>query len=168
MLMLGLHLLLGGASCACGLAAVGLVLYGHGPWALSAGQLFAGFGFAVGLLGGALHQWLNQRQHLQPAALPPEALAGLVRATVASLSASRSVAARTAPAGAAPAPIMAPERASGPVPDALATAVAVAAVPAPAPRLEPALASAITARARAVATAGSGLPRQFANSAFGT
>ena len=139
MLMLGLHLLLGGASCACGLAAVGLMLYGHGPWALSAGQLFAGVGFAVGLLGGALHQWLNQRQHLQPAALPPEALAGLVRATVVSLSASRSAAGRTAPAGAAPAP-----------------------------RLEPALGQAITAGARAMASAGPSLPHQFANSALGT
>ena len=105
MMKLGLHLMLGAASSACGLAAVGLLLYANGPWALAATQLFAGVGFVAGLFCGGLHKWTNQRQHLHSAALPPEALAGLVRATVVSMSAGRSSAARTAPALAAVTPV---------------------------------------------------------------
>ena len=107
MLKLGLHLLLGAASSACGLAAIGLVLYGHSASALAAAQLFAGIGFVAGLFGGGLHQRMNQRQHqrLHSAAMSPEALAGLVRATVAGMTASRSIAARPAFAPAAVSPV---------------------------------------------------------------
>jgi len=139
MLKLGLHLLLGAASSACGLAAIGLVLYGHGSSALAAAQLFAGTGFVAGLFGGGLHQWMNQRQrqYLHSAAMSPEALAGLVRATVAGMTASRTIAARPASAPAAVSPIPAASAASA------------------------AAAAAATNAATAVS------PRQFASSAYG-
>lgn len=90
MLRLGLTLLLGGASSACGLAALGLLLYGQGPFGFAAAQLFAAVGFVSGLFCGGLHQLMNRRQRLHSAVLPPDALAGLVRATVAGMAASRA------------------------------------------------------------------------------
>lgn len=90
MLRLGLTLLLGGISSACGLAALGLLLYGQGPFGLAAAQLFAAVGFVTGLFCGGLHQLMDRRQRLHSAVLPPEALAGLVRATVAGMAAGRA------------------------------------------------------------------------------
>lgn len=94
-----LALLLGGASAACGLAAVGGVLYAGHPqlhWAL---QCFAAWGFAAGLVCGGLHL----RAHGQPMhaslALSTAELRSLVRAAEASAKAERQ--ARGARAGSA-------------------------------------------------------------------
>ncbi|MBC7726922.1 MAG: hypothetical protein H7242_04795 [Microbacteriaceae bacterium] len=83
-------LLLGGTSGACGLAAVGVALYAGGPAQDSAAALFAGFGFVAGLLCGGLHA-VFEGVPAQPAAqMLPQALAGLVRATLATAIAERA------------------------------------------------------------------------------
>ncbi len=89
MLRLLLALLMGGASSACALAAVGWTLYAHSPHVLWVAQCFAAWGFAAGLACGALHlHWYGQPAPAQPA-LQPDALARLVRAAMASAAAER-------------------------------------------------------------------------------
>jgi hypothetical protein len=82
------NLLLGGASGACGLAAAGTALYAGSPAQASAAALFAGFGFVAGLLCGGLHAVFDGLPSRPAAALPPEALASLVRATLATATAT--------------------------------------------------------------------------------
>lgn len=126
-----LALLLGGASTACALAAVGGVLYAGHPQLLWALQCFAGWGFAAGLVCGGLHL----RAHGQPVHAPPALSAaelhGLVRAAEASAKAERQArGARTGTAAdrrGAPAAV---------VPD---VAPALAPAPAPAPARQPVL-----------------------------
>ena len=89
MLRLLLALLLGAASAACALAAVGWALYAHSPNVAWVAQCFAGFGFVAGLLCGGLHLHFHGRPAQAAAALPPAALASLVRATLASAAAER-------------------------------------------------------------------------------
>jgi hypothetical protein len=140
MLRLAFSLFMGGVSAACGLAAVGLTLYAQSPSAMAAAQLFGTVGFIVGLVCGGLHQALRGQPALSPVALPPEALAGLVRATLA-----HAAAARTERAGSAA------DRRPEPVGPARA-----------APTAEPAAAPVAAAAAAAAAPA-----RQLASSAFG-
>ena len=90
MLRLAANLLLGGASSACGFAAVAVALYAGSPAQASAATLFAGFGFVAGLLCGALHAVVDGLPAQPAAAMPPEALASLVRATLASAVAERA------------------------------------------------------------------------------
>ena len=89
MLKLAWALLLGGASTACALAALGLALYAPGPQAVQAAQWFAAFGFAAGLVCGGLHRVFRGPELVRQAPLPPEALAGLVRSMLASAAAER-------------------------------------------------------------------------------
>ena len=89
MLMRGWAMALCGASAACGFAAFGLALYAQSPAAPAAAGLFAGFGFAAGLLCGGLHWVFDAKPSPRPPALSSEALAGLVRATLASACAER-------------------------------------------------------------------------------
>lgn len=96
MLRLAWSLFMGGVSAACGLAAIGLALYAQGPSAMAAAQLFGAVGFVVGLVCGGLHQALQGQPAPSPAALPPEALAGLVRTTLAHAAAERMVRAGSA------------------------------------------------------------------------
>lgn len=96
MLRLAFSLFMGGVSAACGLAAIGLTLYAHSPSAMAAAQLFGAVGFVVGLVCGGLHQALRGQPAHGPAALPPEALAELVRATLANAAAERTVRAGSA------------------------------------------------------------------------
>ena len=84
------NLLLGGASGACGLAAAGVALYAGGPAQASAAALFAGVGFVAGLLCGGLHAVFEGVPAQPAAALPAQALAGLVRATLATAIAERA------------------------------------------------------------------------------
>jgi hypothetical protein len=84
------NLLLGGASGACGLAAVGVALYAGAPAQASAAALFAGVGFVAGLLCGGLHAVFEGVPAQPAAALPAQALAGLVRATLATAIAERA------------------------------------------------------------------------------
>lgn len=94
-----LALLLGGASTACGLAAVGGVLYAGHPQLLWALQCFAGWGFAAGLVCGGLHLRAHGRPVHAPPALSTADLHALVRAAEASAKAERQ--ARGARAGSA-------------------------------------------------------------------
>jgi hypothetical protein len=102
-----LALVLGGASTACALAAVGLVLYAGHPqqaWAL---QCFAAWGFAAGLVCGGLHLRAQGRPVQAPPALSAQELHGLVRAAEASARAAGQ--ARGAGAQArAPVPVLDP------------------------------------------------------------
>ncbi|MES2714403.1 MAG: hypothetical protein V4795_01475 [Pseudomonadota bacterium] len=89
MLKLLLALLMGGASAACGLAAVGWTLYAHSPHVVWVAQCFAAWGFAAGLACGVLHLHVHGQPAQAPASLPPDELAGLVRAALASAAAER-------------------------------------------------------------------------------
>jgi len=89
MLRLAWALALGAASTACGMAAVGVALYAHGPMAWAAAQWFGAIGAVAGLVCGGLHHWLAGAAVPHAAPLPPQALAGLVRATLASAAAER-------------------------------------------------------------------------------
>ena len=89
MLRLVLALLMGGASTACALAAVGWTLYAQHPQALLAAQCFAAWGFVAGLACGALHLHAHGRPAHAPPALPADELAGLVRAAIARAAAER-------------------------------------------------------------------------------
>lgn len=111
MLRLAFSLFMGGVSAACGLAAIGLTLYAQSPSAMAAAQLFGAVGFVVGLVCGGLHQALRGKPALSPAALPPEALAELVRATLANAAAERTVRAGSA-ADRRPEPAAAPAAAT--------------------------------------------------------
>lgn len=83
-----LMVLLGGASMACAFAAMGVALYAHGPSAAAA-LLFGSMGALAGLLCAVL-QWVFDGLPVpQRAALPAEALARLVRATLASAASER-------------------------------------------------------------------------------
>ena len=97
MLKLVWMLVLGGASAACGFAAVGATLYAHSPAVAWAAQCFAAFGFITGLACGGLHLHFHGRPAQAPAALAPDELAGLVRAALASAAAERQ--ARSGSAG---------------------------------------------------------------------
>lgn len=114
MLRLLLALLLGGASAACALAAVGWTLYAHSPHVVWVAQCFAAWGFAAGLACGALQLQFHGRPAQAPAALPPDELAGLVRAALASAAAERqarpgSAADRRPAAASEAAPVPAPQ-----------------------------------------------------------
>ena len=124
MLRLVAHLLLGGASAACGFAAVGVALYAGTPAQASAAGLFAGFGFVAGLLCGGLHAVLDGLPVQPEAPMPPEALASLVRATLATATAERAPRAGSA-ADRRPSPA---ELASAALAGAAATSMAAAAV----------------------------------------
>ncbi len=132
MLRLLLALAMGGASGACALAAVGWSLYGQSPAAVSAVQIFAAYGCLAGLACGALHLHFQGQPAAAPAALSSEALASLVRATLASAAAQR----QARPGSAAdrhPAawPAVAPATTSAaPLPPAVAPTPARAAAPA--------------------------------------
>ena len=82
-------LLFSGVSMACGFAGLGLALYAHGP-ALAAAMLFGAVGFATGLGCAVLQTAFVGRPAPQPAALPADELAALVRATLASVAQERS------------------------------------------------------------------------------
>lgn len=125
MLKLALALALGGASTACALAALGWTLYAGHPDAVWVAQCFAAWGFVAGLACGGLHLHAHGRPAPAPAALPPDALASLVRATLARAAAERqarpgSAADRrpatpiTTPNTPAPAPAEAAAQASAP------------------------------------------------------
>lgn len=90
MLRLAANLLMGGASGACGFAAVAVALYAGSPVLTSAAALLAGFGFVAGLLCGVLHVVLDGLPAQPAAAMAPEALASLVRATLATAVAERA------------------------------------------------------------------------------
>lgn len=125
-------LLLGGASGACALAALGLALYaGHpDPWAPA--SLFAAIGFAAGLVCNCLHLVFGGLPVQPPPAMSQQALAGMVRATLASASAERQPRSGTAAdrrptpaelastvlaeAAAKPAPLPAPQPGAAPAP----------------------------------------------------
>ena len=169
------NLLLGAASGACGLAAVGVALYAGGPAQSAAAALFAGFGFVAGLLCGGLHV-VFEGLPAQPAALmPPQALASLVRATLATEIAERapragSAAARrptpdqlasAALAGAAATSMVAPSTPSSSAP----TAAAAAALAWPSPAL--ARPSPAVAPMAGVAPPRPVDQRRFASSEFG-
>lgn len=121
-------LLLGSASLACGLAAVGVALHGAAGAAVPAALLYGGFGAAAGLVCSLLH-WAHHRLPVHDAAAadgPGESpAAAMARDMLAQLarSSARAVAERTAPAAA--------------VADALPAAPAkVAQASAPAPELQ--------------------------------
>lgn len=83
-----LMVLLGSASMACAFAALGVALYANGPSAAAA-LLFGSIGGLAGLLC-ALLQWVVDGLPVpQRAALPAEALARLMRATLASAASER-------------------------------------------------------------------------------
>jgi hypothetical protein len=118
-LRLLLALVMGGASGACALAAVGLALYAQHPSVLWVVQCFAAWGFLSGLACGGLHLHFHGRPTPAPAALPPDALASLVRATLANAAAERQGRSGSA-ADRRPAPVpaaaLAPEPAAAPAP----------------------------------------------------
>ena len=108
------------ASMACGFAALGVALYAHGP-AGAAVALFGGLGALAGGLCAALQLAFHGRPAPPTAALPAQALARLVRATLASATSDRpgSAADRrpTLPAAAArPTPAPAQVQVQTPIP----------------------------------------------------
>jgi hypothetical protein len=137
---LSMSLLLGGASSACGFAALGVALYADSPALSEVAGLFAGIGFVAGLACGGLHARLGSPQAPEPAALPPEALAHMVRATLASASAERQPRSGSA----------ADRR---PTPAELASSTLAEAAAKPAPQAEPQVAAPVA--------------RQLADSSFG-
>lgn len=78
--------LLGGTSGACGFAAVGLALYATGQ-SLAAAAVFGAFGFAVGALCVLLTPLQQRVPSWRHADLSGDALAGMVRATLAQAAA---------------------------------------------------------------------------------
>ena len=112
MLRLLLALALGSASAACAFAAVGWSLYAQHPAAAFAAACFAAWGALAGLACGGLHLHLHGRPAPAPAPLPPDALASLVRATLARAAAERLArpgsAADRRPAAVAQAPVAEP------------------------------------------------------------
>ena len=131
MLRLAWALALGAASSACGMAAVGVALYAHGPMAWAAAQWFGAIGLVSGLVCGGLHLWLVGPATPQATPLPAQALAGLVRATLATATAERQVRPGSA-ADRQPAPAAMPLAALAARPGAVATAGAGLALAAPA------------------------------------
>ena len=157
MLRSALAITFSGASLACGMAGVGLALYGNGPNAWAAAQLFGAMGLVAGLACGCLHAVLAGQPVPvpEPERLSPEALAQLVRSTLASAKAER----QARPGSAAD------RRPS----EVAAAAMAAAANPAPAAEPVPALASGAAVAEAPVGAPAAGSPpgRQFASSAFG-
>jgi hypothetical protein len=88
-LRLVLALAMGAASTACALAAVGWTLYAGHPDAAWVAQCFAAWGWVAGLACGGLHLYAHGRPAPAPASLPPDAMASLVRATLARAAAER-------------------------------------------------------------------------------
>ncbi len=84
-----LSVLLGGVSGACGFAALGLSLYAA-TQPLAAAALFGAFGFAVGALCVLLTPLRQRLPAQRQADLPADALASMVRATLAQAAAERS------------------------------------------------------------------------------
>jgi hypothetical protein len=154
-----LSVLLGGGSGACGFAALGLALYASGP-ALAGATVFGVFGFAVGALCTVLTPLRQGLPVQRQADLPADALASMVRATLAQATAERG--ARTGSAA---------DRQPA---ELAAATLALAGLPGPAGRAAPAAATATSvsvpapaAAAPAPAPALSRPGRQFASSAFG-
>jgi len=120
MLKLLLALLMGAASTACAFAAVGWTLYAAHQQAVWVAQCFAAWGLAAGLGCGLLHLQAHGRPAQAPAALPPDELAGMVRAALASATAERSARTGTAadrrPAAGPATPVTAPAPAPVPAP----------------------------------------------------
>ena len=83
-----LAVLMGGASGACGFAALGVALYAS-MQAQTAALLFAGFGFASGALCALLPSLRRRLATHRHAELPGPALAGMVRATLAGAAAEQ-------------------------------------------------------------------------------
>jgi hypothetical protein len=106
MLRLAQAVLLGGGSGACGFAALGLALYARSPSAAAAALLFGSIGFVCGVVCNGLQAVLSARP--EPAPLPPQALAGMLRATLAAAAGDRAPRAGSAaarrPAAAVPPP----------------------------------------------------------------
>lgn len=152
MLRSALAIFFSGASLACGMAGVGLALYGNGPQAWAAAQLFGAIGLVAGLACGCLHAVLAGQPVAEPARLSPEALAELVRSTLAAAKAER----QTRPGSAAD---RRPTEAQG--------GGALAPVAAAAIRPEAAAAAAAVVPAVAAPADASATGRQFASSAFG-
>ena len=123
-----LAVLMGGASGACGFAALGVALYAP-VQAQSAAQLFAGFGFASGALCALLPSLRRRLATHRHAELPGTALAGMVRATLASAAAEQparsGTAAQRRPAEAAAAALAAAAVAAAPKAVLKPTAAAV-------------------------------------------
>ena len=173
MLRLVANLLLGGAGSACGFAAVAVALYAGNPAQATAAALFASVGFVAGLLCGGLHAVFVGLPVQPVAAMRPEALASLVRATLASAVAERAPRSGSA-AGRQPTPA---QWAAAALADAAATSLADA--PAAAARSTPPTDfAAPVARAPPVAAPPSVVtppvaaprpvdPRRFARSEFG-
>ena len=128
MLRLVANLLLGGAGSACGFAAVAVALYAGNPAQATAAALFASVGFVAGLLCGGLHAVFDGLPVQPVAAMRPEALASLVRATLASAVAERAPRSGSA-AGRQPTPA---QWAAAALADAAATSLADAPGDAPA------------------------------------
>ena len=78
---------MGGASGACGFAALGVALYAP-LQTQAAAMLFGGFGFAMGALCALLPSLRRRLPAHRHAELPGPALAGLVRATLATSAAA--------------------------------------------------------------------------------
>ena len=81
---------LGGLSGAAGFAAVGMALYAQGPLAWDAAWLFAGFGLVAGLVCSALHWVFDGMPAQERSTVSPDALAAMVRATLAGAAAERA------------------------------------------------------------------------------
>jgi hypothetical protein len=157
MLKLMTSLALGGASAACGFAAIAVAMYPGGPAQATAVALFAGVGFGTGLLCGAAQLAFGGMPTPTPAPLAPEALASLVRATLAETRQVR--AARPA----------VPERAAGQQPtpaEIAATALAGAAARSLTPSAQASTLAAADDRATAAAPP-LAHARRFASSRFG-
>ncbi len=165
MLRLAANLLLGGASSACGFAAVAVALYAHQPAQASAAALFASVGFVAGLLCGGLHAVFDGLPVRPATAMSPEALASLVRATLASAVAERA----GRPGSAADRRPTPAQLASTALADAAATSLADAA--AAAARFSAAAGSAAAVAPSAPAVPAQSPrpvgPRRFASSEFG-
>lgn len=85
---------MGGASGACGFAALGVALYAP-LQTQAAAMLFGGFGFAMGALCALLPSLRRRLPAHRHAELPGPALAGLVRATLATSAAAAEQPARS-------------------------------------------------------------------------
>lgn len=182
MLRLVANLLLGGASSACGFAAVAVALYAGQPAQAAAAALFASVGLVAGLLCGGLHAVFDGLPVQPVAAMRPEALASLVRATLASAVAERAprsgsaadrqptpaqwAAAALADAAATSPGYASADRLAGTLVDALADALADAPAAA-APSTPPTDFAAPVAPALPVAAPQPVDPRRFARSEFG-
>jgi hypothetical protein len=127
---------------------VGLALYAHGQSGAAAAALFGAIGFVTGALCAAFSPW-RRTAAPRPEPVSAEALASLLRATLASAASERAARPGSA-ADRRPAQIAAAALAQAAAP---AAAQPMAAVPSaqPTPRGTPA----------------AGAPRQFASSAFG-